>query len=96
LNFRESEVQSIPSLQVLKELEEQSHQADENSVSHWLLLSAQVLCTITNEHFYVRLCMFFYIKKYCPPSCTLKMEAAYSSEKSVISIRQTFILNIPL
>jgi hypothetical protein len=96
LNFRESEVQSIPSLQVLKELEEQNQGAYENSVSHWLLLSAQVLCTISNEQFYVRFCMFFHIKKYCPPSCTLKMEAAYSSEKSVISIRQTSVLSIPL
>lgn len=38
---REFEVQSISSLQVLKELEEQSQGADENSISHWLLLSAQ-------------------------------------------------------
>jgi hypothetical protein len=41
LPVRESEVQSIPSLQVLRELEEQSQGADENSISHWLLLSAQ-------------------------------------------------------
>lgn len=95
MNFRESEVQSILSLQVLKELEEQSQGAEENSVSHWLL-SAQVLCTISNEHFYVRFCMFFHIKKYCSPSYTLKMEAAYSSEKSVISIKQTSVLSIPL
>ena len=96
MDFRESEVQSIPSLQVLQELEEQSRDADEISVSHWLLLSAQVLCTISNQHCHVRFCMFFHIKKYCPPACTLKMEAAYSSEKSVISVRQTFILSIPL
>ena len=76
MNFRDSEVQSIPSLQVLKELEEQSQGADENGVSHWLLLSAQVLRTISNQHCYIRFCMFFHIKKYCPPSCTLKMEAA--------------------
>ena len=95
MNFRESEVQSIPSLQVLKELEEQSRGADENSISDWLLLSAQVLFIISNQHCYVRSCMFFHIKKYCSPSCTLKMEAAYSSEKSVISIRQTSIPNIP-
>jgi hypothetical protein len=45
LYFRESEVQSIPSLQVLKELNEQSQESYENSVSHWLQLSVQVCDT---------------------------------------------------
>lgn len=39
---RDSEVQSIPSLQVLKELEERSQAAYENSVSQWLQLSVQM------------------------------------------------------
>ncbi|XP_069688826.1 RING finger protein 17 isoform X2 [Periplaneta americana] len=39
---REYEVQSIPSVQVLKELDEQSAEANKNSVSDWLQLSAQV------------------------------------------------------
>lgn len=45
----ESEVQSIPSLQVLKELYEQSREANENNVAYWLPLSVQTDDVIKTE-----------------------------------------------
>jgi hypothetical protein len=46
VHFREYDVQSVPSLQVLKELGERSLEASENGVAHGLQLSVQVYLII--------------------------------------------------